>query len=53
VLGFGTGNLQDAKMEKLAKRGNGNYAYVDDMAEARKVLVQELGGTLRRRSRRT
>jgi Ca-activated chloride channel family protein len=46
VLGFGTGNYQDAKMEKLAKRGNGNYAYVDDIAEARKVLVQELGATL-------
>ncbi|AHG87977.1 Protein of unknown function DUF3520 [Gemmatirosa kalamazoonensis] len=46
VLGFGTGNFQDAKMEKLAKRGNGNYAYVDDLAEARKVLVRELGATL-------
>jgi Ca-activated chloride channel homolog len=46
VLGFGQGNYQDAKMEKLAKRGNGNYAYVDDIAEARKVLVQEMGATL-------
>jgi Ca-activated chloride channel family protein len=46
VLGFGTGNLQDAKMKKLAKRGNGNYAYVDGMAEARKVFGQELAGTL-------
>ncbi len=46
VLGFGTGNYQDAKMEKLAKRGNGNYAYVDDLDEARKVLVHELGATL-------
>jgi Ca-activated chloride channel family protein len=46
VLGFGEGNYQDAKMEKLAKRGNGNYAYVDDIAEARKVLVQEMGATL-------
>ncbi|MDF1504268.1 von Willebrand factor type A domain-containing protein, partial [Roseisolibacter sp. H3M3-2] len=46
VLGVGTGNYQDAKMEKLAKRGNGNYAYVDDLAEARKVLVQEMGATL-------
>ncbi|MGZ8378490.1 MAG: YfbK domain-containing protein [Gemmatirosa sp.] len=46
VLGFGTGNYQDAKMEKLAKRGNGNYAYVDEIAEARKVLVHELGATL-------
>ncbi len=46
VLGFGQGNYQDAKMEKLAKRGNGNYAYVDDIAEARKVLVTEMGATL-------
>jgi Ca-activated chloride channel family protein len=46
VLGFGTGNLQDAKMEKLAKRGNGNYAYVDNLDEARKVLVREMGATL-------
>lgn len=46
VLGFGQGNYQDAKMEKLAKRGNGNYAYVDDIAEARKVLVKEMGATL-------
>jgi Ca-activated chloride channel family protein len=46
VLGFGEGNYQDAKMEKLAKRGNGNYAYVDDIAEARKVLVHEMGATL-------
>jgi len=46
VLGFGTGNLQDAKMEQLADRGNGNYAYVDGIDEARKVLVAEMGGTL-------
>ncbi len=46
VLGFGEGNLQDAKMKKLAKRGNGNYAYVDDVAEAEKVFGQELAGTL-------
>lgn len=46
VLGFGTGNYQDAKMEKMAKVGNGNYAYVDDIAEARKVLVREMGATL-------
>ncbi len=46
ILGFGEGNYQDAKMEKLAKRGNGNYAYVDDIAEARKVLVKEMGATL-------
>ncbi|MFL5542523.1 MAG: vWA domain-containing protein [Longimicrobiaceae bacterium] len=46
VLGFGTGNLQDAKMEQLADRGNGNYAYLDGIEEARKVLVGEMGGTL-------
>ncbi len=46
VLGFGTGNLQDSKMEKLADHGNGNYAYIDNMLEARKVLVTEIGGTL-------
>src|SRR6185312_7948555 len=38
VLGFGMGNLKDATMEKLADRGNGNYAYIDSLAEARKVL---------------
>jgi len=46
VLGFGTGNLADARMEQLADHGNGNYAYVDGPAEARKVLVREMGGTL-------
>jgi len=46
VLGFGMGNLQDAKLETLADRGNGNYAYIDGLAEARKTLVHELGGTL-------
>jgi Ca-activated chloride channel family protein len=46
VLGFGTGNLKDSKMEKLADKGNGNYAYIDNLMEARKVLVNELGGTL-------
>ena len=46
VLGFGTGNLQDAKMEQLADKGNGNYAYIDSIAEARKVLVEEAGATL-------
>ena len=46
VLGFGTGNLQDARMEQLADRGNGNYAYLDGIDEARKVLVGEMGGTL-------
>jgi Ca-activated chloride channel homolog len=46
VLGFGMGNLKDSKLEKLADKGNGNYAYIDDLLEARKVLVTELGGTL-------
>ncbi len=46
VLGFGTGNLKDSTMEKLADKGNGNYAYVDSLLEARKVLVEQVGGTL-------
>ena len=46
VLGFGTGNYQDAKMEQLADKGNGNYAYIDDIMEAQKVLVKEMGATL-------
>ncbi|NLE38106.1 MAG: VWA domain-containing protein, partial [Pirellulaceae bacterium] len=46
VLGFGTGNLQDAKLEKLADRGNGHYAYIDNLREARKVLIEELTGSL-------
>ncbi len=46
VLGFGIGNLKDSMMEKLADRGNGNYAYIDSLMEARKVLSQELGATL-------
>jgi len=46
VLGFGMGNLKDSTMEKLADRGNGNYAYIDSIAEARKVLVKEAGATL-------
>ena len=46
VLGFGMGNLKDSTMEKLADSGNGNYAYVDSLEEARKVLVTEAGGTL-------
>ncbi len=41
VLGFGMGNYQDSTLEKLADKGNGNYAYIDTFAEARKVLVQE------------
>jgi Ca-activated chloride channel family protein len=46
ILGVGTGNLKDATMEELADRGNGNYAYLDSLHEARKVLVREAGGTL-------
>jgi len=46
VLGFGTGNIKDATMEQLADKGNGNYAYIDSLAEARKTLVEQAGGTL-------
>ena len=46
VLGFGMGNLKDSTMEKLADRGNGNYSYIDTLAEAQKVLVEQAGGTL-------
>jgi Ca-activated chloride channel family protein len=46
VLGFGMGNYKDATMEKLADHGNGNYAYIDAMTEARKVLVEDVAGTL-------
>jgi Ca-activated chloride channel family protein len=46
VLGFGRGNLNDAMMEQIADKGNGNYHYVDTRKEARKVLVEEMAGTL-------
>lgn len=46
VLGFGTGNYQDGKMQSLANKGNGNHAYIDQLSEAKKVLVNEFGGTL-------
>ncbi len=46
VLGFGTGNYKDSKMEKLADKGNGNYAYIDNILEGEKVFVQELSSTL-------
>src|SRR4029078_13416073 len=46
VLGYGMGNYKDSKMETLADKGNGNYAYIDAMGEPRKVLVNEFGGTL-------
>jgi Ca-activated chloride channel family protein len=46
VLGFGMGNLKDATLESLADRGNGNYAYIDTPKEAKKLLVDQLSGTL-------
>lgn len=46
VLGFGTGNIKDETMELLADKGNGNYNYIDGILEGKKVLVNELGGTL-------
>ena len=46
VLGFGTGNLKDTKMEQIADKGNGHYAYIDSFREAKKVFVREFGGTL-------
>ena len=46
VLGFGMGNYKDSKMEQLADKGNGNYAYIDNLMEAKKVLVTQMGGTL-------
>ncbi len=46
VLGFGMGNYKDDKMEIIADKGNGNYAYIDNLLEAQKTLVSEFGGTL-------
>ncbi len=46
VLGLGTGNYKDARMETLADKGNGNFFYIDQLNEARKVFVEELNGTL-------
>ena len=46
VLGYGMGNYQDYKMQTLADKGNGNHAYIDNMQEAKKVLINEFGGTL-------
>jgi len=46
VLGFGMGNYKDSKMEKIADAGNGNYAYIDNILEAKKIFGQELWGTL-------
>ena len=46
VLGFGMGNYKDSRLEKLADKGNGNYGYIDDLMEAKKMFVTEFGGTL-------
>ena len=46
ILGFGTGNLKDSRMETLSKYGNGNYSYISSVDDAKKVLVEELGSTL-------
>lgn len=46
VMGFGMGNYKDSHVETLADKGNGNYAYIDNIQEARKEFVQEFGGTL-------
>lgn len=46
VLGFGTGNIKDNKMETLADNGNGNYSYIDSRGEAKRVMVEEMGATL-------
>ena len=46
VLGYGMGNYKDNKMQQLADKGNGNHAYIDDISEAKKVLVKEFGGTI-------
>ncbi|MBI5426269.1 MAG: VWA domain-containing protein [Opitutae bacterium] len=46
VLGFGMGNYKDSTLEQLADKGNGNYAYIDSLAEAKKTLVEQAGGTL-------
>ena len=46
VLGFGTGNIKDASLQRLADCGNGNYSYIDSMMEAKKVLVEEMSSTM-------
>ncbi len=46
VLGFGMGNIKDDKLETIADKGNGNYAYIDNIQEARRMFVKEFGGTL-------
>ncbi len=46
ILGFGMGNSKDGMMETLSNKGNGNYAYIDNQNEAKKVLVEQMSGTL-------
>src|ERR1700753_635273 len=46
IMGFGMGNYKDSKMETLADKGNGNYAYIYNLTEARKTLITEFGGTM-------
>jgi Ca-activated chloride channel family protein len=46
VTGFGMGNIKDNKLEQMADKGNGNYAYIDNSQEARKVFIEEFGATL-------
>ncbi|MFH1700488.1 MAG: VWA domain-containing protein [Candidatus Zixiibacteriota bacterium] len=46
VLGFGTGNLKDSRLEQLADKGNGYYAYVDNDREAKRIMIREMNGTL-------
>jgi Ca-activated chloride channel family protein len=46
VLGFGIGNHNDAMLEEISNKANGNYAFIDNMTEAKKVLVEELSGTI-------
>lgn len=46
ILGFGMGNYKDSKLELLANKGRGNYAYINDIAEARKAMINEFGGTM-------
>jgi Ca-activated chloride channel homolog len=46
VMGFGYGNIKDGTLEQIADKGNGNYAYIDNYAEARRVLVDQISGTL-------
>lgn len=46
ILGYGMGNFKDSKLELLANKGRGNYAYINDISEARKAMISEFGGTL-------